>query len=83
MQVQEWSEQKRIAGWEEIAKGPVMEKDPQPVNVPPLVTNRAETVKFFTEHVYGKRPDLSGFKKTMKVVETVDVPALNAVRKMG
>ena len=81
MQVKEWSEKDRIAGWEEIAKGPVVEKNPQPVNVPPLVTNREETVRFFAEHVYGKRPDLSGFKKTMKVVETVDVPALNAVRK--
>ena len=81
VQVREWDETKRIAGWKEIAKGPVVEENPQPVNVPPLVTNRAETVKFFAEHVYGKRPDLSGFKKTMKVVETVDVPALNAVRK--
>ena len=51
------------------------------VDVPPLVTDREETVRYFSEHVYGRRPDLSGFRRTARVVESVDVPALDAVRK--
>lgn len=48
--------------------------------VPPLKTNRAEVLKFFAENVYGVRPDLSGFKPTCEVVETVLDAALRAER---
>ena len=48
--------------------------------VPPLNTNRAEVLEFFAENVYGVRPDLSGFKPTCEVVESVSDAALKAKR---
>lgn len=47
---------------------------------PPLKTDRAEVIGFFAENVYGVRPDLSGFKPSCEVVETVPDETLKAKR---
>lgn len=49
--------------------------------VPPLEKNRERALSVLAENVYGVRPDLKDFKKTQRVVETVDVPEFGAVRQ--
>ena len=46
-----------------------------------LNTNREEVVAFFSENVYGVRPDLSRFAKRQEVVACTNDPVFRAVRK--
>ena len=48
---------------------------------PPLNTNRTEVLDYFAENVYGRRPDLSSFKKTCSVFDRGLDAAHNALRK--
>jgi len=54
---------------------------PMLAGVVPLNTNREEVVAFFSENVYGVRPDLSSFRKTCQVVDRGRLEGVSASRR--